>query len=59
MATKVIISEDETEYFQRSTCNCNFYENTHKSIKDWDRFTPETNSQKNRMEKYVIFSELF
>lgn len=49
MARKVIITNDESESFKRSICDCEFCDTMHASVKEWDTFTPKTVLQKNIM----------
>jgi hypothetical protein len=44
MSGKLIITEND-EKFTRSNCECEFCVSTHKSVKEWDTFVPETNLQ--------------
>lgn len=47
MSKKLIVVNNETEIFTKSTCNCDFCIQTHKDVENWDKLVPETTLQKN------------
>lgn len=45
---RVLISQDE-DNFTPSLCECEFCQDTHKSIREWDTFTAKTAVQRNML----------
>ena len=44
----VLISQDE-ETFTPSTCECEFCQDMHKSLREWDKFVAKTAVQRNML----------
>ena len=55
--SKLIIVQDETEIFKKSTCDCDFCDSMHKSAKEWETFVPTTQLQKGMMKTVAKIEE--
>ena len=49
MSKLVILKDNSKEAFTQSQCTCDFCENMHQSVKEWDKFVPVTHLQKGMM----------
>ena len=46
----IIVNDSDVEAFSQSTCTCDFCEDTHKAVRDWETFVPKTTLQHKMME---------
>lgn len=55
--SKLIIVNDSTDVFTKSTCTCDFCFGTHKAVAEWETFVPQTHLQKRAKQAVLAIEE--